>query len=37
MFNRDFWEFASYVITSLGLPLAVGIFFYEQRREHANE
>jgi hypothetical protein len=37
MFNRDFWELASYVITSLGLPLAVGIFFYEQRRERANE
>lgn len=37
MFDRDFWELASFVITSLGLPLAVGVFLYEQRRERANE
>lgn len=31
------WELASYVVTVIGLPLAIGIFFYEQRKERANE
>ena len=37
MFDRDFWEIASYVVTALGLPLAIGIFLYEQRKERRNE
>ena len=37
MFDRDFWELTSFVVTSLGLPLALFIFFYQQRRERANE
>lgn len=31
------WELLSYVVTVIGLPLAIGIFFYEQRKERANE
>jgi hypothetical protein len=37
MFDRDFWEFASFVVTALGLPLAIAVFVYEQRKERANE
>jgi hypothetical protein len=37
MFETSFWELASYVVTALGLPLAIGIFVYEQRKERANE
>jgi hypothetical protein len=34
---RDFWELASYVVTVLGLPLAIGIFFWQEVKERANE
>ena len=37
MFETSFWELASYVVTALGLPLAILIFVYEQRKERANE
>jgi hypothetical protein len=37
MLDRDFWELASFVITALGLPLAIAIFLYEQRKERRNE
>jgi hypothetical protein len=37
MFDRDFWELASFVVTTLGLPLAIFFFMYEQRKERANE
>jgi len=37
MFDRDFWELTSFVVTSFGLPLALFVFLYEQRRERANE
>ena len=37
MFERETWEVASYVVTVIGLPLAIGVFLYEQRRERANE
>lgn len=37
MFDPDFWELASFVVTTLGLPLAIAIFFFEQRKERANE
>ena len=37
MFDRDFWEVASYVVTALGLPLAIGVFIFEQRKERDNE
>ena len=31
------FEFASYVVTVVGLPVAIAIFLYEQRRERENE
>ena len=31
------WELLSYVVTVVGLPLAIGVFLYEQRRERENE
>jgi hypothetical protein len=37
MFDRDTWEMLSYIVTVFGLPLAIVVFIYEQRRERANE
>jgi hypothetical protein len=37
MFTMEFWELSSYVVTVIALPLAIGIFFFEQRRERRNE
>ena len=34
---RDFWELASYVVTALGLPMAILFFAWEQRKERDNE
>lgn len=34
---REFWELASYVVTALGLPVAVLFFAWEQRKERDNE
>lgn len=31
------WELASYVVTVVALPLAIGVFIYERRKERANE
>jgi len=31
------WELLSYVVTVIGLPLAIALFFYEQRKERGNE
>ena len=31
------WEVASYVVTVVGLPFAIAIFLYEERRERENE
>jgi hypothetical protein len=33
----DCWELASYVVTVVGLPLAIVLFIYEQRKERRNE
>ncbi len=35
--NLENWELASYVVTVVGLPLAIGVFYWEQRRERQNE
>jgi hypothetical protein len=32
-----FWELASYVVTVVGLPLAIATFIHEQRKERDNE
>jgi hypothetical protein len=37
MTTFEFWEFASYVVTAVGLPLAIVVFFYEQNKERENE
>ena len=31
------WELLSYVVTTIGLPLAIVVFLYEQKRERDNE
>jgi hypothetical protein len=31
------WEIASYVVTVVGLPMAIILFIYEQRKERATE
>lgn len=37
MLSVESWEVASYVVTVIGLPLAIGVFMYEQRKERQNE
>jgi hypothetical protein len=37
MFSLETWEFLSYVVTVIGLPLAIFVFLYEQRKERENE
>jgi hypothetical protein len=34
---RETWELLSYVVTVIGLPLAIAVFIYEQRKERDNE
>ena len=34
---RDGLEIASFLVTVVGLPFAIGVFLYEQRRERENE
>jgi hypothetical protein len=34
---REGWELASYVVTALGLPVAILFFWWEQRKERDNE
>lgn len=33
----EIWELLSYIVTVTGLPLAIAVFIYEQRRERDNE
>jgi len=35
--TRDDWELASFVVTTLGLPMAIAFFAWEQRKERDNE
>lgn len=37
MFGLQFWELLSYVVTVVGLPLAIFTFWQEQRKERENE
>lgn len=37
IFDRDTWELASFVVTALGLPVAIAFFVWEQRKERDNE
>lgn len=33
----EHWELLSYVVTTIGLPVAIAVFLYEQRKERDNE
>jgi hypothetical protein len=35
--SLESWELMSYVVTVIGLPLAIGVFFLEHRKERENE
>ena len=35
--SLETWEWMSYVVTVIGLPLAIAVFLYEQRKERENE
>jgi hypothetical protein len=37
LFDLATWELLSYVVTVVGLPFAIGVFWLEQRKERANE
>jgi hypothetical protein len=37
MASVESWELASYIVTVIGLPLAIAVFLYEQRKERENE
>lgn len=37
LLSIELWEMASYVVTVVGLPFAIFLFFYEQRKERDNE
>ncbi len=37
MSAKEAWELASFVVTVVGLPLAILTFLYQSRRERANE
>lgn len=36
MFDLETWEMLSYVVTVIGLPAAIAVFIYEQRKEREN-
>jgi hypothetical protein len=35
--SRDTWELLSFIVTVIGLPAALAIFIFEQRKERENE
>ncbi|KAF0124047.1 MAG: hypothetical protein FD189_2560 [Elusimicrobia bacterium] len=37
MFDLETWEMLSYVVTVIGLPMAIVVFVFEQRKERENE
>jgi hypothetical protein len=37
MFDRETWELLSWMVTVIGLPFAIAVFIWEQRRERALE
>ncbi len=37
MFELETWEMLSYVVTVIGLPVAIAVFVFEQRKERENE
>ncbi len=37
MGSKDTWEILSFIVTVIGLPVAIGVFLWEQRREREND
>ena len=37
MGSKETWELLSFIVTVIGLPVAIGVFLWEQRRERNNE
>ena len=37
LLDHDAWELASFIVTTLGLPLAIYVFIHQQRKERDNE
>ena len=37
MLSIESWELASYVVTVIGLPIAIAVFLIEQKKERENE
>lgn len=37
MTTLETWELLSYIVTVIGLPLAIAVFIFEQRKERDNE
>ena len=37
MGGKETWELLSFIVTVIGLPLAIIVFLWEQRRERNNE
>jgi hypothetical protein len=35
--NLETWELLSYIVTVVGLPLAIAVFLFEQQKERENE
>lgn len=35
--DKDTWELPSYIVTTIGLPVAIFVFLYEQKKERDNE
>ncbi|MEW5838457.1 MAG: hypothetical protein AB1717_06460 [Pseudomonadota bacterium] len=35
--SAELWELLSYIVTVIGLPMALAFFIFEQRKERANE
>jgi hypothetical protein len=37
VFDKEAWEIASFIVTVVGLPVAITIFLYQAKRERRNE
>jgi len=37
MFDRETWELLSYIVTAIGLPCAIFVFLYEQKKERDSD
>ncbi|HUO66822.1 MAG TPA: hypothetical protein VMV37_04750 [Gammaproteobacteria bacterium] len=37
MLDRDTWELLSYIVTAVGLPCAIFVFLFEQKKERDSE